>query len=415
MTTTQPTQAFRGQFNNMIWALAALFLDGLVQVLVVGWGLPSLLRTHGIPMEALLNSLSIATVVQAVFTIVGGWLGDRVGRRKLYSIASLLLGGCTLFYFHALFRAATPTRVYPIYVANILYIGVLYGILQGAFPALLCEIFPENVRYSGVSFLYQVSRVYSSGIWPYISKALLAAGRGSKFEYTKLENRQNPIGLVFYISALALVSAASVLMIEIYSRSPFRLTHRRSKVRECVALPLPRGEGEDDGQSTNINRKKKRNQPPKESHGHCQRHGPRSERGEGKEEEGDEQQQGPRQGHQPKEGNHCMVEMSSFRQEEERRRRTSEERRLENDEEEGRVLSAYENEEEQDSSDDYEDEDDDSYDDSGDEDDIDEDDEYDGEGEEDDSSLSFSSEPSMEGKDEEKNGQRGWAGGRRRM
>jgi MFS family permease len=160
----------------MLWALCALFLDGITQVMIVGWGLPSLLRSRGVPTQALLSSLTIATAVQAAATLLGGWLGDRVGRRKLYCLASLALGLGTWFYFHALFRLTSATRLYPLYAANILYLGVAYGVLQGAFPALLVEIFPGNVRYSGVSFLYHVSRVYSSGIWPYLSRALLAAG-----------------------------------------------------------------------------------------------------------------------------------------------------------------------------------------------------------------------------------------------
>lgn len=49
--------------------------------MVVGWGLPSLLRSKGVSTEALFSSLTIATAVQAPATLLGGWLGDRMGRR----------------------------------------------------------------------------------------------------------------------------------------------------------------------------------------------------------------------------------------------------------------------------------------------------------------------------------------------
>lgn len=223
-------------------------------MMVVGWGLPSILRSKGVPTEALLSSLTAATAVQAAATLFGGWLGDRVGRRKLYCLSSLALGLGTWVYFHALFHATSATRLYPLYAANILYLGVAYGVMQGAFPALLVEIFPEKVRYSGISFLYHVSRVYSSGIWPFLSRALLAAGRKSHVGYTQAgvaateasrgrEEEQNVVGIVAYVSCIALFSAVSVLMIQIYSLGgggSFRLTgHRRSKVRNCVA-GLPR-------------------------------------------------------------------------------------------------------------------------------------------------------------------------------
>lgn len=187
-TPTSTPQVFRGQLWNILWALCALYLDGLAQVMVVGWGLPSLLRSKGVSTEALFSSLTIATAVQAPATLLGGWLGDRMGRRcvragvsmlllivlisnfpfphpptptlhqhthhsKLYCLASLALGLGTWPFFHAVFRATTATRLYPLYAANIAYLGVGYGILQGAFPALLVEIFPEAVRYSGASLV----------------------------------------------------------------------------------------------------------------------------------------------------------------------------------------------------------------------------------------------------------------------
>ncbi len=232
-------KAFRNQLGNMCWALGLLWVDGVVQVMVVGWGLPTLLKAHGVSMDSLLSSMSLSTLVQAVFVVIGGWVGDRVGRRKLFFVAAMTMSVGTVFYYHAIFKLTSPSNVYPLYVANILYLGVAYGTLQGAFPALLVEIFPENVRYTGVSFLYSLSRVYSSGIWPYISKALLAAGKGSKFAYTALENGQNLLFLVLYVALVALFSATSALMISIYSSGgrhslPFRLAHRRSKVREYM-------------------------------------------------------------------------------------------------------------------------------------------------------------------------------------
>ncbi|TFJ85893.1 hypothetical protein NSK_002713 [Nannochloropsis salina CCMP1776] len=234
-------QALRAQLWNIIWALGALWVDGVTQVMVVGWGLPALLTAHGISMETLLTSLAIAVFVQAVFIVVGGWLGDRLGRRKLFFVASMSMALGTVFYFYALFRLSSPSRAYPIYLANILYLGIAYGTLQGVFPALLVEIFPENVRFSGVAVLYQVSRLYSSVAWPYASQALLRASRGARFKFLALENGENLTGLAIFVASVAGVSAMSVLMIQIYSSGgrgegvlPFPLVSRRSKVREYI-------------------------------------------------------------------------------------------------------------------------------------------------------------------------------------
>ena len=47
------------------------------------------------------------------------------------------------------------------------------------FGTLYSALYPTNTRYTGLSFVYQFSGVYASGVTPMILTALIAAARGA--------------------------------------------------------------------------------------------------------------------------------------------------------------------------------------------------------------------------------------------
>ena len=46
------------------------------------------------------------------------------------------------------------------------------------FRSLFSELFDPRVRYTGISFVYQFSGIFASGITPIVATALLAQGDG---------------------------------------------------------------------------------------------------------------------------------------------------------------------------------------------------------------------------------------------
>jgi len=75
--------------------------------------------------------------------------------------------------------------------------GIFYAAVYGPEAALFSELFDAEVRYTGVSFVYQFSGIFASGITPIIATALLASGNGS------------PIYLCAYVLFAGAVSAIS--------------------------------------------------------------------------------------------------------------------------------------------------------------------------------------------------------------
>ena len=57
----------------------------------------------------------------------------------------------------------------------------LMGLTFGPMGALLPELFPTNVRYTGSGISYNVSSILGAAVAPFIAVALWQAGDGSPF------------------------------------------------------------------------------------------------------------------------------------------------------------------------------------------------------------------------------------------
>jgi MFS transporter, MHS family, shikimate and dehydroshikimate transport protein len=53
--------------------------------------------------------------------------------------------------------------------------GILYASIYGPEAALFCDLFKPQVRYTGISFVYQFSGIFASGLTPIIATALVQA------------------------------------------------------------------------------------------------------------------------------------------------------------------------------------------------------------------------------------------------
>jgi MHS family metabolite:H+ symporter-like MFS transporter len=161
--------------RNVLLGMGARYIDGVffnvLGVFVIGY----LANTLKIPRQTALLGVSFAALVM-IFTIpFFGKLSDRIGRRKVYAIGSLVtaLSSFAAFYF------MTPgVDKATLWLAIIIPFGILYASVYGPEAALFCELFDARVRFTGISFVYQFSGIFASGITPIIATALIAQGDG---------------------------------------------------------------------------------------------------------------------------------------------------------------------------------------------------------------------------------------------
>ena len=113
----------------------------------------------GIPANTFTGFLVIGAIVFGIFTSVSGVFADKVGRRNLLILITLaiIIFGLAMPMF---LNNGTPTSV----LAFILIGMTLMGLTFGPMAALLPELFPTEVRYSGSSLAYNFAAIVGASI-----------------------------------------------------------------------------------------------------------------------------------------------------------------------------------------------------------------------------------------------------------
>lgn len=153
-----------------------------------------------LPKTTALLGVTLASLVMIVFLPVFGALSDRVGRRKVFGWGALLTGALAFPAFWVMNTA--PDHTLLVWLAIIIPFGIVYPMVYGPEAAIFSELFDTRVRYSGVSFVYQFSGIFASGLTPIIATALFS------FEH------QKPWLIAAYMVAVSLVSALSVYLVK---------------------------------------------------------------------------------------------------------------------------------------------------------------------------------------------------------
>lgn len=145
------------------------------------------------------NAAYLGGVVAGLVTLVGtpfvGGLADRVGPGRVMLWAAVL----ALVLAWPLFQVIVSKPTVPVFVLVIGLLGVLMSLYFGPLPTLLTEIFPTEIRTTGVSVAYNVGVTLLGGIAPLVLTWLL--------EVTGSLNAPS----LYYI-AVSLISIVSLLI-----------------------------------------------------------------------------------------------------------------------------------------------------------------------------------------------------------
>lgn len=127
--------------------------------------------TLGIPRPQFLGMLCVAVVFMAAATPLAAWAGDRYGRRPVLLAASsaALLSG---FLLAPTLGSGSAWQI-TIFLSLELF---LMGATFAPMGALLPELFPTRVRYTGAGAAYNLGGILGASFAPYIAQKLVAHG-----------------------------------------------------------------------------------------------------------------------------------------------------------------------------------------------------------------------------------------------
>ncbi len=167
-------ELIRTSGRNVMLGLGIRFIEG-VGFNIYGVFILSYLTTNlKYTRDSVLGAVTVAAIVMAFMVPIFGRLSDRYGRRRIFAIGTV---ATALLAFPAFLLM--PLGVGWMWVAIIVPFGLAYPALYGPEAALFCELFEPRVRYSGISFVYQFSGIYASGLTPIVAIILLSRAGGN--------------------------------------------------------------------------------------------------------------------------------------------------------------------------------------------------------------------------------------------
>ena len=161
----------------MTWLLSAAIV---VMILMT----PSLLqKLYGLPAAITLQANSIATLFLTLGCVAFGALADRFGPGRVLMAGCVMLGATSALFYQQMSSASQHINV--LYALCGFFVGVI-----GVVPGVAVKLFPSAVRFSGLSFSYNVAYAIFGGLTPIMVIMLL---------------RVDPLAPAHYVMALSVV------------------------------------------------------------------------------------------------------------------------------------------------------------------------------------------------------------------
>ena len=140
---------------------------------------------------------TISMFVFAAFCILGGYLADKIGIKKVMSTSCILfiLFSYSLF---TLFQCGSTSFLFPLLAHSAM--SMFMGLFFGALPLALTSLFPVSVRFSCISLSHNISMAIFGGTTPLAATILLDT----------TNNPNSPALLLIIASSLSFLGLLSI-------------------------------------------------------------------------------------------------------------------------------------------------------------------------------------------------------------
>ncbi|GGG47496.1 MFS transporter [Kocuria dechangensis] len=142
---------------------------GAFSIIVMAYLVNYSTNQAGIDPTVMLSFTLLSFVLQIPTILFFGHLSDRVDRRRLMAVGSVL----AMVSIFGMFWAVESHNPWLIMLGYAVGFGCLYPVAYGAQPALFADAFTPEVRFTGMSLGYQGANVLGSGFTPMIAASLL--------------------------------------------------------------------------------------------------------------------------------------------------------------------------------------------------------------------------------------------------
>jgi MFS family permease len=157
----------RDHLAPLATGIGAGVLTGVTSGLFIGY-MPSWLQTVGYDARHVSVTQTLYVIVIAVCIPLTAHVGDRLSRRRVFRVGALL----TAAYAPVLF--VLLARGYDNLAALFFIAGVIASFTNGTYGCAMAELFPVDVRFSGVAAALNLGLAVTMGLTPLVASLLVA-------------------------------------------------------------------------------------------------------------------------------------------------------------------------------------------------------------------------------------------------
>jgi MFS family permease len=154
--------------RGVLTGMGLRFAENIMYYLVVSFSIVYLGTALEVDTSSILDMIAIAHAFHFIVILWVGRLADRFGRRPVYLAGAILGGTWGLWAFPAFGTRSTAV------ILAVIMVGLLFhALMYAGQPAIMAEMFPTRMRYSGVSISYQVTSIVAGSLAPILATTWL--------------------------------------------------------------------------------------------------------------------------------------------------------------------------------------------------------------------------------------------------
>ena len=168
--------------------------ENISYYILTAFSLTFLVDVGGESRGLALNALLIGAAVQFFAIPFFGHLSDRIGRRWVYAFGAFGLVGWSFAMFPLLASGSNGAIILALVIGL-----VLHGAMYGPQAAMIAELFPTRIRYSGASIAYQLTAIFAGSLAPLVAVWLY-------------RQYGSAVPVAIYVAVACLISGISALL-----------------------------------------------------------------------------------------------------------------------------------------------------------------------------------------------------------
>ena len=165
--------------GNIALGVGARWIDGVFFNVLAVFSITYLVQQIHTTRTEALTAVMFAALLMCPFILIAGRLADRFGRGRIYGLASLACG-ISIFPSFWLMQSSGG-NMFLVGLAIAIPLSIFYAGVFGPEAALFSDLFPAEVRYTGISIVYQFPGFLVAGIVPGVCTALIQWNDGDPF------------------------------------------------------------------------------------------------------------------------------------------------------------------------------------------------------------------------------------------